>query len=51
VGADREVWRVEAAAGRSAGAGIYHLARDAASPTATSRQAAAGTWRLLQVCD
>jgi hypothetical protein len=51
VGADREVWRVEAAAGRSADRGVYHLARDAGSPTATPRQAAAGTWRLLQVCD
>ena len=51
VGADREVWRVEAAAGRQASRGVYHLARDAASPAATPRQVAAGTWRLLQVCD
>jgi len=51
VGADREVWRVEAAPGRSASAGVYHLARDAPSPAATARQSAAGTWRLLQVCD
>lgn len=51
VGADREVWRVEAAPGRSASPGVYHLARDAPSPTATARQVSAGTWRLLQVCD
>ncbi len=53
VGADREVWRVEAAPGRSASPGVYHLARDASSPTATAtaRHVAAGTWRLLQVCD
>lgn len=50
-GADREVWRVVAAAGRSSDPGVYHLARDATSPTATSRHAPTGTWRLLQVGD
>lgn len=50
-GADREVWRVVAAAGRSSDPGVYHLARDATSPTARSRDAPTATWRLLQVCD
>lgn len=44
VSADREVWRVEASAGRSAGAGVYDLCRETVDPTAP-------TWRLLRVAD
>jgi hypothetical protein len=40
---EREIWRVEAGAGRSAVVGVYDLGRDAASPGAS--------WRLLQVAD
>lgn len=47
VGADREVWRVEAAPGRSAHPGVYQLASDAAAPDGTADR----TWRLLQVHD
>lgn len=41
-GADREVWRVEASAGRSAASGVYDLCRH----DATER-----SWRLLRVAD
>ncbi len=51
-GADREVWRVEAGAGRSAGSGIYDLARDAPSPVPGGPTAdEAGQWLLLRVSD
>ena len=39
-GADREVWRVEASAGRQVGTGVYDLCRGADGP-----------WRLLRVAD
>ncbi len=44
VNADREVWRVEASAGRTAGSGVYDLCRETVDP-------ALPTWRLMRVCD
>lgn len=41
-GADREVWRVEASAGRSAASGVYDLCR---------HEATGQSWRLLRVAD
>jgi hypothetical protein len=49
VGADREVWRVEAAPGRSSHHGVYQLAGDAPGPV--DGAGTARTWRLLQVHD
>jgi hypothetical protein len=40
---EREIWRVEAGAGRSDAIGVYDLSRDVARPDAH--------WRLLQVAD
>jgi hypothetical protein len=40
---EREIWRVEAGAGRSDTLGVYDLSRDVAQPEAH--------WRLLQVAD
>lgn len=56
VGADREVWRVEAASGRSCHPGVYQLACDAAAPVPTGGAripdlAPERTWRLLRVQD
>lgn len=42
VGAEREVWRVEASAGRSAGSGVFDLALTGSGP---------GSWRLLRAVD
>ncbi len=44
VNADREVWRVEASAGRMAGAGVYDLCRETVDPSLP-------TWRLMRVSD
>lgn len=44
ISTDREVWRVEASAGRSAGAGVYDLCRETVDP-------AGPTWVLVRVCD
>ena len=41
-GADREIWRVEASAGRQAGTGVYDLCRNPSGPE---------SWRLLRVAD
>ena len=41
-GADREVWRVEASAGRSASSGVYDLCRHDQEER---------SWRLLRVAD
>jgi len=41
-GADREVWRVEASAGRSASSGVYDLCR---------HEESGPSWRLLRVAD
>jgi len=41
---ERQVWRVEASAGRLAGIGVYDLCADPASQ-------AASQWRLLRVAD
>jgi len=41
-GGEREVWRVEASAGRSAGSGVFDLAVS---------EGGAPTWRLLRVVD
>ncbi|GAB4064937.1 hypothetical protein GCM10028777_12950 [Angustibacter speluncae] len=56
VGADREVWRVEAAPGRSSHPGVYQLACDAVAPVPTADDRARDrtadrTWRLLLVHD
>lgn len=48
-GADREVWRVEASAGRQLGTGVYDLCRSADGPGAGAD--GAGPWRLLRVTD
>ena len=48
-GLEREIWRVEAGAGRGAALGVYDLGRDAVgAPPQTS---AGAHWRLLQVAD
>ena len=44
VNTDREVWRVEASAGRMAGTGVYDLCRATVDPTDP-------TWLLLRVSD
>ncbi len=46
-GDEREVWRVEASAGRTFSTGVYDLSREPVSgpPVATE------VWRLLQVAD
>ena len=61
--ADREIWRVEASAGRHAGTGVYDLCRNPDEPDAGRRQATeeqvlhvlapagTGSWRLLRVAD
>lgn len=43
---ERDVWRVEASAGRTFGNGVYDLCRDAADPSLTAQ-----AWRLVQVVD
>jgi hypothetical protein len=57
---EREIWRVEAGAGRSATVGVYDLGRDVADPADPDGIGIAGTgpppalrahWRLLQVAD
>lgn len=51
-GADREVWRVEASAGRQLGTGVYDLCRGADGRGADGRGADGdGPWRLLRVAD
>ncbi|GAB2683240.1 DUF6504 family protein [Thalassiella azotivora] len=42
LGGDREIWRVEASAGRQAGTGVYDLCRNASGPEG---------WTLLRVVD
>jgi hypothetical protein len=45
---EREVWRVEASAGRSFGSGVFDLCRElSTSPSG----AVDGAWRLLRVAD
>ena len=44
VNTDREVWRVEASAGRMAGTGVYDLCRETVDPSEP-------TWLLLRVSD
>ena len=49
---EREVWRVEASAGRSGAPGLYDLCRPALPGTAsTPAPPDEGAWRLLRVCD
>lgn len=49
---EREVWRVEAGAGRSDTVGVYDLGRDVAEPDDLDGIAAQRAhWRLLQVAD
>ena len=43
---ERRVWRVEASAGRLAGAGVYDLGADGVGP-----RTGASHWRLLRVAD
>ena len=47
LGAEREVWRVEAGAGRSFGVGVYDLCRDPVPDEGCSGQG----WVLLRVTD
>jgi hypothetical protein len=51
-GVEREVWRVEAAAGRSGTGGVYDLVRDvpALDPT-TGAPVVAARWRLARALD
>ena len=52
VDVEREVWRVEASAGRGSAAGVYDLCRPAAPGTATDPAPLDdGAWRLLRVSD
>jgi hypothetical protein len=44
---ERDVWRVEASAGRSFGNGVYDLCREPAADPSPTAQA----WRLVQVAD
>jgi hypothetical protein len=46
---EREVWRVEASAGRQAGTGVYDLCFDWSADSADS--AAASRWVLLRAMD
>jgi hypothetical protein len=53
---EREVWRVEAAAGRSSPVGVYELVHDPLSVplhhgTTPPSDTAAGGWRLTRVDD
>jgi hypothetical protein len=53
---EREIWRVEAGAGRSDTLGVYDLGRDLTevgppSPAADREPVAEAHWRLLQVAD
>jgi uncharacterized protein DUF6504 len=51
---ERQVWRVEASAGRFAGVGVYDLCADRASGSGVVGGAGPGTgsqWRLLRVAD
>jgi hypothetical protein len=53
---EREIWRVEAGAGRSDTIGVYDLGRDLTevgppSPAAPREPVAEAHWRLLQVAD
>lgn len=45
---EREVWRVEASAGRTYSTGVYDLSRE---PAAADPPIATEAWRLLQVAD
>lgn len=47
-GGEREVWRVEASAGRAAGAGVYDLCAVAPGPAGPAGEA---SWRLLRLAD
>jgi hypothetical protein len=47
---EREVWRVEAAAGRSGTGGVYDLVRDVPDPT-TGAPVVAARWRLARALD
>jgi hypothetical protein len=54
---EREVWRVEAAAGRSSPVGVYELVRDPLPPVpprsgaSTASSGSSGGWRLTRVDD
>lgn len=53
---EREIWRVEAGAGRSGGTGVYDLGRDVLAAASTASPAPASPapparWSLLQVAD
>ncbi len=49
---EREIWRVEAGAGRSAALGVYDLGRDVVGGGAGGDGPSPGaSWRLLQITD
>jgi hypothetical protein len=49
--AEREVWRVEAAAGRSSPVGVYDLVLDPAIDPLDPTHDGPGTWRLARLAD
>ncbi|KQX63617.1 DUF6504 family protein [Angustibacter sp. Root456] len=49
--AEREVWRVEAAAGRSSPVGVYDLVLDPAIDPVDPAGDGPGTWRLARLAD
>jgi hypothetical protein len=49
--AEREVWRVEAAAGRSSPVGVYDLVLDPAIDPVDPAGDGPGTWRLARLSD
>ncbi len=49
--AEREVWRVEAAAGRSSPVGVYDLVLDPAIDPVDPTHDGPGTWRLARLAD
>jgi hypothetical protein len=48
---EREIWRVEASAGRMFGRGVYDLARDGGDRSGASVAVQSQGWHLLRVAD
>ena len=48
---EREIWRVEASAGRVFGSGVYDLCLDPEGPGPGEPGPAGPAWRLVQVAD
>ena len=50
-GQEREIWRVEASAGRMFGTGVYDLARDGGAGSGRTSATQSQGWQLLRVAD